>query len=678
MATEVTKRIRNRAAAIANPELTDPKDIRWERSADPHQKVFDLSSRMARASSTRLRGQDLFYMCLYGDAEIAASLGNVERFIPQTMTTNIVRRQVDAYVAKMTVARPLPMALTYGGNYSEQRRSKSTTKFFEAVLDHVGYYRVRPLRLRDAAICGSGFAQNYRLGRKLFHKRRFPWEFQNDKREARLGEPKTVILNHLVDSLELCDRWPKHADAIMKSKQSDLDDRYGITVDTTSDLRVVKEPWRLPTGEDPKTEKPRGGAHAICVSEATLERGEYFNEKFPFSKVDFAPPIEGWRGHGMVELLAGLQFEVNSIGLRLQEQGYLTGSYVFIEDGSSVDTETIDNGALTIVRYSGVKPDFQNPSPWHPQFFEYLQALRGPFASDVTGMSSASVRGEKEAGLDSGKALRVHKDIQAETFTVQGRDDEFDCIDTAWQFFGLMEEIEHDPDLDESKRSYQVQYETHERGRPLLNKADFKGVKIDRENLRLRVFPTSFLSSTPEDKWSQVAEMAKAGLFAEDELLTLLDYPDVERVLNLRNAGRRVIEAIVDKFLASDTPPGIVPESTMNLDLAVVIGTLAYLEAKWLDDAPEVRTSALLDFVLAAKKQRDKNKAREAMIAQGQVPPDDDAPEPETTMAGGLPSPDDTMAGNPMAGPQYAPPDQQPLPAEAVAPQVMPGPGGVT
>jgi hypothetical protein len=635
------------------PEDADKKpDLRWVGEKQPHPKVFDLSQRIAR-SSRRRREQDLFYMCLYGDSESASMMGNVGNFVPQTMTANICRRQVDAYVAKITRARPMPMAMTSGGTYSEQRRAKSTSKFFEAVLDHVGYYKLRPIRHRDAAICGSGFAHNYRVGRKLFHKRRFPWEFQVDPREARLGEPKTVIMTHYVDTLELCDLYPKKAEAIRRSLERETDDRYEPGWDHTSDLRVVKEPWRLPTGEDPKTGKPRGGGHAICVSEATLERGEYGNEYFPFSKVDFSPATEGWFGFGMVEQLAGLQYEVNAIGLRLQEQGYMTGSYVLVEDGSGVETDVLDNGVLTVVRYQGAPPQWQNPIPWHPQFFDYYLKLRGQFASDTTGLSMMSVRGEKPGGLDSGKALRVHHDIESETFTPQGRADEQDCIDTAWQFFDLMEEIEHDVDLDEDKRSYEVQYEASRAGKPILKKADFKAVKISRENLRLRTFPTNFLASTPEDKWSQVAEMAKAGLFAEDELLTLLDYPDIERVLNLRNAGRRVIESIVEKFLESDKTPEIAPEPTMNLDLAVVIGTLAYLEAKWLDEAPEERTSPLLDFVLAAKNMRDAAKAANAPPVEGAPP--------------GVPPPD---------GELYAPPTEQPLPGNAVAPEVMPPPGG--
>lgn len=641
------------ASRRARASGNENTDLRWwlKKRGEMATTIFDLDERVSRLTRAR-RDQDLFFACLYDDTELAQLIqgdASVTRFAPQTMTANIVKRQVDAYVARVSKNRPLPMALTEGGNWSQQRRARAFSRFSEGVLKRVGYYKLRPIRLRDSALFGSGFAHNYRKGRRLFHKRKYSWDFQVDPREALYGDPRTIIVNHVIDTLVLKDTYPKFADKIADSKQGDKSDRFEVNAEDTSDMRVVKEPWRLPTSEDSED-----GKHAVAVSEAVIELGDYDRDYFPFSKVDFSPPVMGWFGEGMVKQLAGLQYEVNAIGLRMQEQGYLTGSYVMVEDGSGVETDMLDNGALTVVKYRGTKPEWQHPPPWHPGFFDYYLRLRGSFASDVTGMSQTAVRGEKEGGLDSGKALRIHHDYQDENFTVQGRLDEEDCIDTAWQFFDLMEEIEHDDQLDDGERSYEVKFAVKERGQNVLRKQDFKSVRLDRENFDLDVFPTSFLSSTPEDKWSQVAEMAKAGLFAEDELLSLLDYPDVERVLNLRNAGRRVIEAIVEKFLESDTPPAIVPEPTMNLDLAVVIGTLAYLEAKWLDGAPEKNTSALLTFVMAAKTMRDTAKG------PANMPPPGPGQAPE---ANGAP-------------PLYAPPDQQPLPAGAAAPEVMPPPGG--
>ncbi len=627
-------------------------DLRWWKAEKPEEAIFATVAKIGRHTRYRQQ-QDLYFACLYDDSELAALIQGsqaISSFTPQTMTANICKRQADAYVSKMTKNRPVPMALTTGGNFAQQRRAKALTKFFEGILDKVEYFRTRPLRLRDGAIFGSGIAQNYRVGRKLVHERSLPWEWRVDPREARNGKPRSLYRRGWMDRLIAMDRYPKFADKIREAKAKDTEDDWDVGYDETSDLVLFEEAWHLRSddNEDMEAEdKEHDGAHAICFSNCTPVHDAYERDYFPISKNDYSPPVTGWWGEGMIKQLAGLQFEVNAIGLRLQEQGYMTGSYVLVEDGSGIETDTLDNGALTVVRYQGSKPEWQNPAPWHPQFFDYYQALRGPFAADLTGISQLATRSEKPAGLESGKALRTYHDIESEAFITQGREDERDVCDTAWQFFDLMEEIHGD--TKEDGTSYEIKVENKRHGRTANDKLSYKDVRMDKEEFTLRTFPTSFLASTPEDRWDQVAEMAKAGLFSQDEMLALLDFPDLQKVLDLRGAPRRVIEAIMEKLLSTENPKPIAPEPTMNLDLCIVLGTLGYLEAKWIDEAPDSSTQALLDFVLAAKDLKENPPGDKPLPPPGQQPQ--------------LPDP---------APPLYAPPPTQPLPPNAVPPAAMP------
>ena len=100
-------------------------DLRWWLDDEPHTAVFALCQRIGRHARAR-RMQDLYHACLYDDAELAALVQGqnaIAMFTPQTMTANIIRRQVDTFVAKMVKNRPLPMVLTTGGDYAQQRRA---------------------------------------------------------------------------------------------------------------------------------------------------------------------------------------------------------------------------------------------------------------------------------------------------------------------------------------------------------------------------------------------------------------------------------------------------------------------------------------------------------------------------------------------------------------------------
>jgi hypothetical protein len=633
--------------------------------------VFDLVERLSRLNGPRRR-QDLYHACLYDDAEFGQLLQGsqaIGAFTPQTMTSNIVKRQVDAFVAKLTKNRPVPMALTSGGTFSEQRRAKSLSKTFEGVLDKTGYWNTRPLLRRDGAVFGSGVALNYRIGRELFHDRCYPWEFLVDPREAMYGKPRTLILRRYVDKLVLAERYPDFAEQIFNSLGKTTHDAWNIGWDESCDLVLCVWIWHLPSAE-PTEKDAKGGSFALCVSEATLEHLEYRRDTFPISKWDFSPGLCGYWGEGMAKQLAGLQYEVNAIGLRLQEQGYMTGTFVWTPTEDGFESEQIDNGVFTHI-ISPTKPEFFNPAPWHPQIFDYYMNLRGRFAAEETRLSEMATRGEKPPGLDSGVALRAWNDLDSEAFLPQGREDERDAIDTAWQFFDLLEEIQEEISAGTDKDGpYTIRIEDRKHGQTLLDDADWKKVRLDKEKFTLKTFPTSLLTGTPAEKYQQAKEIAADGLLSIDEVYALLDIPDIQRVLNLRGAPRRAIEKILEGILEADDPAEayIYPEPAFNLELCRAVALLTYLDAFTHDTEP-AKLKWVLQFAIDAELQMEAAEEATAPLGEAGMP----APDPAMDPAEGLPP---ELAGGLPPDATFLPPEEQPLPPGAVPPEAMaPVPG---
>lgn len=652
-----------------------PKDVRWYREDEPHQTLFDQLDRLQRLTAPRRR-QDIYFACLYDDAEFSTLLGSqaVGEFTPQTMTTNIVKRQVDAFVAKHTKNRPVPMALTTGGTYSEQRRAKSLSKAFEGVLDQVGYWDTRPLIRRDGAVFGSGFALNHRIGKKLFHDRAYPWEFLVDPREAMYGKPQTLILLRYVDRLVLMERFPGKAEAILGSEGKRADTAFNIGWDETCDLVLTVAAWHLPSGE--ATDKDaKGGRYALCVSDATLTEGDYRRDRFPISKWDFSPGIVGWRGEGMAKQLAGLQYEVNAVGLRLQEQAYMAGTFVWTPPDSGLESEMLDNGVFTHL-VSAVKPEFFNAPPWHPQFFDWYMNLRGRFPAEESRLSEMATRGELPPGLESGKAIRAWNNQDDQAFLPQGREDERDAIDTAWQLFDLLEEIHEEGTEDSEESTYEIQIERRAHGQTLLEDTDWKKVRMDRKTFKLKVFPTSMLTGTPAEKYQTAKEMAADGLLSIDEVYSLLDIPDIQRILNLRGAPRRAIEKILEEVLDADDPESayVYPEPPMNLELCRALGLLTYLDA-FTNNAEPKNLKWVLKFALDAEQQIEMADDAAAMAGgPGGAPTDEPLPPPDEALPPDMGAP--PGMGPPPPEQLFAPPPEQPLPANAVPPAaVAPVPG---
>lgn len=594
-------------------------DLQFWLADEPFRAVFANAQRLAGYNNAR-RDQAFYYASLYDDAELATMLQGsnaLELGIPQTMTQNIVRPQVRTYVNKVAKNRPLPMALTTGEPFGAQRRAEAVTKFAEGVLDTVGFWGTRKLRIRDAAIWGSGFARNYRVGRKLFHKRALPGEIMVDPRDGYYGKPTTIIIRHHVDRAKLIAEHPNFEKEILEADDRLADDDLWISWDnkTTSDVVVVLEQIHLPSLFEDDDEKGSGdGAYVKCISNATLINDEYVRDYHPLSKNDFEKPVIGYFGEGMVRQLAGVQFESNMVGLRLQENGFMTGSYVWSQDGTGIAVDTLDNGSMSVIR-SLTKPEFFTPAPWHPQFMQYHESLLTRRPGEITGLSTFATRGELPPGLEGGSGIAIQhaRDEGSENLWLQGDEDGEDVINTMWQLLDLMEEIHEE--VKGTGKKYIVRVDKSKDGRTAIEDMDYAAIRQDRKDMTLRVFPTNYLATTPSDRWQQVSEMAEKGLFGQDEVLALLNFPDIKRILNLKNAPRRVVERIIERLLDPDFKGTIVPESIMNLDLCVAIGALAYLEAKWIDEAPDDLCDRVLTFALQARKKRD-----EAQPATGAGP----------------------------------------------------------
>lgn len=639
-----------------------PKDLRFWTHEEPHKAIFEDGRRIARLTRWQ-RMQDLYFACLYDDTELASTVagsGAISSWEPQALSSNIVKRNIDTYVAKISKGRPVPMGLTTGGNYSQQRRAKALSKLFEGVLDNINFWETRESRIRDSAIFGSGFAWNYRVGRKLVHDRLFPWEVETDPRESMYGKPRTIRIKRYIDRLELMDRYPEFADEIRDAESKTDEDKFEIGWDETCDLVLVRGVWHLRSSETAKD-----GRWCLAVSNATLENEPYERDYPPLSKLDFLTSVMGYRGQGMVKPLVGVQYEVNSIGMRLQEAAYMTGTYAWLPPGVGVETDLIDNGTISIIR-SQVKPEFMQPASWHPQIFDYYLRLRGEFPSQESRISEMSTRGETPVGLKSGRALRTHHDIEAEGFVPNGRADERDVINTCWQAFDLLEEIYSDPGESNEKKgeTYTVKVEQRSHGRNELQELSYKDVRLDREQFTLRVFPTSFLRGTPEDQLDTVRELIDSGFLSQDEALSLLDFPDLQRVMNLRGAARRNIERLLEKLRDAEGTEALnkayeYPEPAWNLELCKALALMAYLEAK-MDGVPEENLKKILQFATDAQAEIDKGNA-ETDAAQAAAQQD-------------IAADPNAMPVDPSLDPnaQFAPPDQAPLPANAVAPTAMP------
>jgi hypothetical protein len=142
-------------------------------------------------------------------------------------------------------------------------------------------------------------------------------------------------------------------------------------------------------------------------------------------------------------------------------------------------------------------------------------------------------------------------------------------------------------------------------------------VDIGDEKTIVRAYPTNFLPSTPSGKLQNVVELVKGGFYTQEEARELLDFPDLQKINNIKSAQREDILKVIEKMI--DTEKYISPEPYMNLDLAKDLAQSYYLRCK-CDDAPEEVLDLLRLFMADVKEELAKLNAIPVQV--NQVPMD--------------------------------------------------------
>lgn len=585
------------------PEQT--KELIWQRIESASKRITER---------TRMQREVFLHQSeMYGSTQMAGlspqnyAAASSEAYSPSTLSFNVIRRTVDAIVAKIAKNKPLPLYLSIAGDPSQQARAKKRNGFISGAFYETQQYKRSRMVARDAAVWGTGLQSNFIRNGKLCSERVFPWELRVDPNEAMYGTPRTIYQYRWVDRYVLADIFPDHADFIENEAQTSDEDEQYIGYDTTADQLLVKEAWHLRSGDGAED-----GMHAAVIEGKTLLSESYERDYFPFSKLVYKEPLMGYFGTGIAQELQGIQFEINAMAEKIQE-GYLTtGSFWWLPEGSKVLTSHLENGLGTVVRTTGETPTKYDPPGISPDTMQYLEMLRQSPGSE-TGLSADAASGEKPAGVTAAVAIEKVNDIESEGFVLFGQGFEEFHLDVARQYIDLAREVD-------GYKVKSVKGKTYD----IITVEDCKFPSDD--SFILQAFPTSQLANTPSDRLQQIEDYANAGYITPDKAKELLDLPDTEAEMAMATAAHRVLMMWLQDMV--DDPKAVhVPESLMNfadaLPTAIQFYWLAYDQKQPEDALERLRNfiAQLQELAHPPPAQQAPNAAPGALMSGGVVAP---------------------------------------------------------
>jgi hypothetical protein len=615
----------NKVTFKTKPTSDELNHYEWwtENNPDKAASLMLTSAAYLKETQNYRYRQTAVYARLYGNKSLFSFMGNNISKLDQSYsmpqerpTFNLVQSVVDTLTSRITQSRPQPVFLTDNGDYKQRTLAKKLNNFVQGEFYHCKTYDLAALVFRDACVTGTGVIHHFETpDNRIGMERVLLTELLIDPNEAIYGEPRQLYRMKLVDRKVLMANFPKMKDKLSIAAKGSADQSPDASR-SVSDLVMVVEGWHLPSGK-----KATDGRHTLACSTGYLIDEEYTKDRFPFTFVHYAPPLLGFWGQGVAEQLMGTQMELNSLLYTISRAIKLVGvPRIFQEDGSKVVAAHHNNEIGVIVKYRGIKPTYEVAPSNAPELYAERDKLI-QYGYQQSGVSALQATSQKPQGLDSGEAIRSYDDISTDRFAALSRRFDNMFIDLAYQVIDLAK------DICEREGSYSTVYPNKNSTKEIdLRKAD-----LVADTFVIQCYTQSALPKDPAGRLAKVTEMVQSGMISLQEGRRLLDYPDLEQVEKLANAGEERIFQILDDIIESGkyTPP----DPFMDLQLATTTVT-QYINLYGQAKLEESKAQMLRDFFTQLQ----------AIKQAAQPPPM--APQPNQPQANAQPTPTSPLVPN--------------------------------
>jgi len=627
--------------------MYNSKKYWWQQEGDDTaEHVFDVVDTLSK-DQRMIHNNNLGNYRFYNDTEMESlSLRGYTRpagssQVSEKVTFNVIKSMIDTLSSKITKSQPKCTFLTDGGDWNQQKKAKLLDKFVQGQFYMTKIYEIAPRICLDALVFGTGIMKVYSEDGEVKVDRVFPDELIVDDNEARYSEPRQMFQLKIMNREVLKGLFPEHEAKIAVAGAEDIDRSVNERMGGVSDDQLMCiESWHLPSSKGASD-----GKHAICCEDVCLLEEPYKEKTFPFVFLKYSERLLGFWGMGLSEMLTGIQREINTLLWDIQQSMNLFKPAVIIEGQVSKAATTNELGRVIELTPGSRYYDYI-PRAIGTEWFSHLDRLFNR-AYQIAGISELSAQSKKPVGLESGVALREFADIETERFLSFAKRYEAFFISSGEQMIKLARKLA-------KKGSYEV----ISHGDKSIEKIDWANIDLKDDQYVMQIYPTNFLPETPAGKMQFITELAQTGILSDNtELLKLLDYPDIDHLIQMKTAPYEIVDMMLDNMLTHGKYSS--PEPFLDLRLAMEKTNQTYLRAK-LQGAPEKRLNLLIRFLqetmemISAMAMKQQQMAQEQMMAQ-QAPPSPEPPNAE--MAVEQMKQEAAPMEAPMEAPMGAPPE---------------------
>lgn len=512
------------------------------------------------------------------------------------LSINVVATCVDTMNSRVTKNRTRAQFVTNGGDDITQTRARNLTRFCDGTFYSNDVYNQAPMVFQDAAIFGTG---TWRVEGDEKTKEVSVKHVNNDdifvfELDGISRRPKTIIQRSRDHRTTLAHEHPELAKKLM-TVESTVDNWNRSTDD---EIVQVIEIWRIESAGG-----SGDGRYVKVVSNIVLI-DEPWQRQAPFVHFRWNTQPYGFFGTGIAFDIAGIQCCIDDHLQNIEDALYsFAMPIIWVPEGSDPTREINTTLSGRHINYAGnLRPQIEAPqNVVSVQDYDFVWKMKEE-AHDRVGLSMMTTSGQVNKSLSSGRALMEARDQQSDRFIKAGN--QWDDM-----YVELCRRI-----VQEAKRIYGDDDKVMVLGRnKAFDSIKWSDVDLPEDKFVMEAISASSLSRSMEGREQRVSDLAQGGLVSREEILDLMDDPDMLEATRLGSSDWNYAYAAINRLIR--TKKMVFPTKNNNLQLCADVATKVYNDMGCDDDADEGLLELISQYIDGVTSQ----------IAPPPVPPQQQA-----------------------------------------------------
>ena len=431
-----------------------------------------------------------------------------------TPSINVIKSCIDTLTSKIAQSKVRPFFNCINGTFKDINVCKNAQQYFDQYFDIEEVNKKVSMAFRDACIFDHGVI--YVDSETKSITKALPWQV--------FVRPAELTYNNVTRAYYCQNDYPvsmlpeKYRNKVLKANPDQEYVTYGIYYDTVDQCK------------------------AVYITELDfVEIEKYEGNRVPFIFLWYNNPIHGGSSVSVVDMLYGIQKEVNTLMSKVKDASQLSPALTFfLPDDATIKSTQLNNRVGNVITYkatsdmSGSPVTVATPNFIDSQYIELINNLKET-AYEMVGISQLSAQSKKPSGLNSGIALQTVEDVESERFEEQ-LNQVIRCYveiaKTCLRVFPKEETI-----LPDTPNRLDVRW---------------KDIVDEEKKMQIQFSAADSLSKDPSTKLQQLQQLAQVGVIPQERIAQFMELPDLEGGYSLSNNAINAVLSVIRDCIESD------------------------------------------------------------------------------------------------------------------------------